>query len=179
MEQPQKIIEAFDQCLIYVFGQAFARENPHKSDMEIATIWTQSGLSIVLATMVFYDRMNYMHERYLKSGHLKDRQFIPHSLKIFSENIESAIRRQTGDGEFDLWEREISKWRSRCNGWLKNKALWRTEMWGPEPFSSGCRAPHLILRALKKKIEPDKDYEKMRTRALDKRFEHLIHDERS
>lgn len=149
MEKPQKIIEAFDECLTYIFGPSFARDNPHKSDMETAKRWAKDGLSVIVATMVFYDRMTYLHERFLRVQDKRDRSLIPHSLKLFDENIEAALRRQKGE-TVDLWEAELSRWRARCKFWVKNHLSWRESMWGPAPFENGTRVPGAILREIEK-----------------------------
>lgn len=141
---PEKIIEAFDVCLVYVYGYRDARDNPHKTDMETATKWVEAGLSVEVACFVFFDRMNWMHEKHLKFHSKSDRTNIPTCLKVFDENIEVAIRRAKGE-HFDMWENNISLWRARYKGWLKNKAIWRKEMWGPAPDEKCCRVPKEVF----------------------------------
>jgi len=94
---PEKIIEAFDVCLVYVYGYRDARDNPHKTDMETATKWIEAGLSVEVACFVFFDRMNWMHEKHLRFHSKSDRTNIPTCLKIFDQNIEAAIRRAKGE----------------------------------------------------------------------------------
>jgi hypothetical protein len=146
--KPEEIIKAFDDVREYVFGYSLGRDNPHASDKETAKSWLESGLTLVVAVIVFSEQMNWMHEKFLRYGHAKDRSYLPASLKVFNENIEAAIRKSKGDGAFDEWEKEISKWRSRCKGWKRKKSLWRHEMWGPEPFEKGSRIPKSILMEL-------------------------------
>jgi hypothetical protein len=94
--------------------------------------------------MVFTKEMAWMHEKYLRSGHLRDRQFIPHSLKVFDENIAAAMRRAKGDGVED-WEKTDSLWRARIAGWRRKPQTWQQEMWGPAPGQPGCRAPQQVM----------------------------------
>lgn len=149
MPEADQIIEAFDQCLEYTFGSAFARDNRHKSDVETSQKWITVGADVVLATIVFSKQMDWMHEKFLRSGHLRDRKFIPHSLKVFDENIEMAIRRMNGIGIVDAWEVELSLWRARFKSWQKT-GIWQTEMYGSAPFEPGCRVPKSILEEFKR-----------------------------
>lgn len=146
---PEDIIGAFDECLIYLYGQRYARDNPHKTDMETAKKWVDDGLKLEIACFVFFDRMNYMHEKHLRHHGKGDRSDIPGSLKLFDENIECAIRKMGGE-ELDEWEKVNNQWRSRFKGWQKDRKLWRPEMWGPEPFEIGCRVPSAILARVNK-----------------------------
>src|SRR5690348_1460581 len=141
---PLSIVQAFDQCLDYTFGRSLGRDNPHKSDISTAVRWIDEGADLVLCVMVFTQQMAWMHEKYLRSGHLHDRSFIPHSLKVFDENIAAAIRVMKAGGT-DESEIVYSQWRARVKGWKKNADLWRTEHWGPAPGSYGCRVPKSIL----------------------------------
>jgi hypothetical protein len=124
------IVKAFDQCLDYTYGRELGRDNPHKSDIETAQRWVAAGADLVLCVMVFTQQMAWMHEKYLRSGHLRDRALIPHSLKVFDENIAAAIRLVKAGGVDDT-EKAYSLWRSRVKGWQRNPRLWRTESWGP------------------------------------------------
>ena len=88
-----------------------------------------AGADLVLCVMVFTQQMAWMHEKYLRSGHLRDRALIPHSLKVFDENIAAAIRLVKAGGVDDT-EKAYSLWRSRVKGWQRNPRLWRTEFVG-------------------------------------------------
>lgn len=87
-----------------------------------------------------------MHERWLRDE-IKDRSHIPHSLKVFDENIEVAVRRAK-DGEVTPWDLIESQWRARIIGWKKNPVHWQDNMWGPPPDQAGCRAPSSLLNEL-------------------------------
>jgi hypothetical protein len=149
MTEPHEIVKAFDECLDLTFGRALGRDNPHKDDAATAQQWLNAGATIVICVMVFTREMAWMHEKYLRSGRLRDRQFIPHSLKIFEDNILSAIR-TAKSGSVDVTDKVDSLWRSRIAGWCKNQDLWRHEMWGPAPNETGCRAPKSILIKMEK-----------------------------
>lgn len=151
--KPDDLVKAFDECREYIFGYGLGRDNPNKDDKATATKWVEQGLSLVVAVMVFYEQMTWMHEKFLRFGNGKDRQYLPASLKVFDENIEAAIRRAKNGGQTEFWEGEISKWRARCKGWLKDKALWRENMWGVEPFKEGNRIPRQVLDEIKQKME--------------------------
>ena len=145
--KPEDIVRAFDVCLVYLYGQRYARDNPHKTDMETATLWIDKGITLEIACFVFFDRMSYLHEKHLKNHDKGDRSDIPHSLKLFDDNIECAIRKIGGD-ELDEWEKVNNQWRARCRGWKKDRKFWRPEMWGPEPFKEGTRVPNSILNEI-------------------------------
>jgi hypothetical protein len=115
--------------------------------MAAAQKWIDAGITLTVATIVFSEQMNWMHEKFLRFGEGKDRSYLPASLKVFDENIEAAIRRIKTGGQTEPWEGEISKWRSRCKSWKKN-TLWLTEHWGPKPFEAGCRVPRQVLEEL-------------------------------
>ena len=142
---PEPLIDAFDRCLIYVYGQTFARDNPNRTDMETAKRWIALGADQVIVSWVFFDRMSWMHEKHVRGHDRKDRTNVPGSLKVFDDNVEAAVRRVKGIGQIDAWEADLSLWRSRLKGWKKFPQLWRTEMWGPPPFEAGCRAPKSML----------------------------------
>jgi hypothetical protein len=142
--EARNLIETFDRVLVYVYGARYARDNPHKSDMETATLWASLGCDSVIAAIVLFDRMSAMHERHLRVVDKSDRTHIPCTMKVFTENIEAALRRQSG-AEIDDMEKVYSLWRSRIAGWRKKPTLWLTEMWGPVPFQPGCRAPRSVL----------------------------------
>lgn len=150
--KPEDIVKAFDECREYIFGYGLGRDNPHVSDNGTAERWVKEGLNLVVAVMVFYEQMNWMHEKFLRFGNGKDRQYLPASLKVFDENIEAAIRRSKGGGQSEFWENGLSQWRSRCRGWLKDKSLWRENMWGAPPFENGTRVPKSVLDELKQKM---------------------------
>lgn len=141
---PAQIIQAFDACLDYVYGSRYGRDNPHKSDAETAQHWIDDGLTVPVAYFVFHRQMSIMHEKWLRDD-LRDRSHIPHSLKLFDENIEAGIRRANGD-EVTPWDMEESKWRSRIKGWKRNPDFWNVDMWGPRPNQLGCRAPCALLK---------------------------------
>ena len=141
---PSQVIEAFDECLEFVYGRRYGRDNPHRSDQQTAARWIDAGLTLPIACFVFHRQMNILHEKWLRDD-LKDRSHIPHSLKPFDENIESAIRRHT-QGDVTQWDIEESKWRSRIAGWLKKPSLWNQNMWGPSPDNLACRAPKALIR---------------------------------
>jgi hypothetical protein len=149
MLKPQDIINAFDHAIIYIYGQRYARDNPHKSDLETAERWIEEGLDLITAAFVFYDRMIWMHEKHLRdrSG---DRTHVPASLKLFDDNITNAIRRANGDEVTDF-ERQISQWRARMIGFQKNPAFWRADMWGPPPDHPDTRMPKQIINECKKR----------------------------
>jgi hypothetical protein len=90
--------------------------------------------------------MTWMNEKFLRFGGAKDRSYLPASLKVFDENIETAIRKVQNGGHFDTWESEILRWRSRCKGWKRNPGLWNENAWGPPPSEAGCRAPMEVLK---------------------------------
>jgi hypothetical protein len=143
--QPQQIIDVFDRTLVYIYGSAFARENPSKNDHKTAKAWIAEGLDPVVAAWVFWDRMSWMHEKSLRHHDKSDRTNIPGSLILFDENIRSALRRiSAGSHEIDGVDRILSQWRSRVNGWHKSK-IWLGDMWGPAPDDRGCRAPKSVL----------------------------------
>jgi hypothetical protein len=87
MPTPAELIEAFDRCLIYIYGQAFARDSPNKTDVETAQRWITLGADQVIVSWVFFDRMSWMHEKYLRQQDRKDRANIPGSLKLFDDNV--------------------------------------------------------------------------------------------
>jgi hypothetical protein len=147
--RPEDIVSAFDECRDYVFGRSLGRDNPHASDLVTAKRWVSEGLTLTIAVIVFHEQMSWMHEKFLRFGDGKDRRYLPTSLKVFNENIETAIRRMQNGGHFDTWESEILKWRSRCKGWKKDPNLWRAESWGPPPFHDGCMVPREVLKELK------------------------------
>jgi hypothetical protein len=144
LTKPQDLIDVFDRILIYVYGLRFSRDNPHKSDSATAQLWTSLGCDIVIASIVLFDRMNAMHERHLRIVDKEDRSNIPGTMKVFTENIEAALRRQSGE-EVDSADKAYSQWRSRVKGWKSNVDLWRLEHWGPPPFADGCRVPKSVL----------------------------------
>lgn len=142
--QPQDLIEVFDSALIFYYGQRYARENPHKTDAETAQKWFDAGCTVILAALVFGERMAMMHERFLRNINPNDCTNIPALLSIFEENIYSALRREGVGGVIDAWEAAESQWRARINGWKKKK-IWLPEMWGPAPGQHGCRVPKRFL----------------------------------
>lgn len=145
----EDIIAAFDECLDFVYGRRWGRDNMHKTDMQTAQEWILAGVTVPLATIVFHTQMVRMHERWLHQHDLSDRSNIPGCLKIFDENIESAIRRQlAGGAELDVWEQVDSQWRARVKGWIKNPNAWNIDMWGPLPNANDCRVPKRVIAEL-------------------------------
>jgi hypothetical protein len=145
--KPEELIETFDRILIYVYGQRHARDNPHATDKATAMLWASLGCDVVIASIVLYDRMNAMHERHLHAVDKNDRTNVPGTMKVFTENVEAALRRESGK-EIDASEKWYSQWRSRLTPWKKNK-LWLNEMWGPRPNQAGCRAPKSLLSEIR------------------------------
>lgn len=143
--RPEEIVSAFDECREYVFGRSLGRDNPHASDITAAKKWIAMGLTLPIAVIVFHEQMTWMHEKFLRFGGAKDRSYLPAALKVFDENIETAIRKVMNGGHFDIWENEVVKWRARCKAWKKHPELWRFEDWGPEPLKRGCRVPRDVL----------------------------------
>jgi hypothetical protein len=141
--KPEELIEVFDRILVYIFGNRYARDNPHATDMATAKLWAEQGCDAVIAAIVLYDRMSAMHERHLHTVDKTDRTNVPGTLKLFTDNIEAALRRES-DAEVDECEKWYSQWRSRLTSW-KKKGLWLTEMWGPKPDQDGCRAPKSLI----------------------------------
>jgi hypothetical protein len=142
---PAQIIDVFDRTLIYIYGSAFARENPSKNDHKTAASWIAESLDPIVAAWVFWDRMSWMHEKSLRHHDKSDRINIPGSLILFDENIRSALRRiNTGSHEIDGVDRLFSQWRARVKAWHASK-IWLENMWGPEPFKSGNRVPRTVL----------------------------------
>lgn len=144
---PHELIKAFDEVREYVFGSKLGRDNPHKDDLATAEKWFSDGLTLIVAVMVFYEQMNWMHEKFLRFGRGTDKSYIPASLKVFDENIEVAVRRSKNGGQTELWENGISQWRSRCKAWTRNGS-WIENMWGPKPFEAGCRVPKEVIKEL-------------------------------
>lgn len=143
---PEEIIETFDRCLIYIYGQRYARENPHKLDKELAKKWIDEGCDLFLATISFVGGMNRMHEQSLhhRPGTPEERKFVPTSLAAFNDNIHAAIRRHVSEGEISSWDSTESQWRARLSVY-KRTGQWIENMWGPEPGQPGCRAPQRLI----------------------------------
>jgi hypothetical protein len=150
MTTPNEVIEAFDECLDYMFGRKLGRDNPHASDAATARKWIADGVTLVLATMIFAEQMSWMHEKFLRFGDAKDRKYLPSSLKVFDENMATAIRRQRNGGQTNDWELSDGRWRCRVRGWQRKPNLWLHDFWGPAPFEPGCWVPGYILREFKK-----------------------------
>lgn len=150
---PNDVIRAFDECREYVFGYSLGRDNPHASDKSTATRWISDGLTLTVAVIVFHEQMSWMHEKFLRYGHAKDKSYLPASLKVFDDNIETAIRKAKNGGQAEFWESEIAKWRSRCKSWFKKVGIWREDHWGPEPFTNGCRVPQQVLAEFRRNLD--------------------------
>jgi hypothetical protein len=142
--KPNDLISVFDRILVYVYGARYASDNPHKSDAATAELWASLGCDVVIASIVLYDRMNAMHERHLRIVDKEDRSNIPGTLKVFTDNIGAALRRQSGE-EIDGAEKAYSQWRARVKGCKKNANLWMLEQWGPAPNQPGCRVPRSVM----------------------------------
>ncbi|MDE2099114.1 MAG: hypothetical protein KGL39_17805, partial [Patescibacteria group bacterium] len=93
-------------------------------------------------------QMNWMHEKFLRYGNGKDRKYFPGTLKLFNENIESAMRKYKNGGQFDEAERSDSRWRARCKAWMKNPNLWQENQWGSAPNTLTTRVPKTIIKEL-------------------------------
>jgi hypothetical protein len=143
---PDELIKTFDDCLEYVYGRRMGRDNPYKDDMKTAQGWIDDGLPLFLAAIVFYEQMSRLHERFLRNN--QDRQYVPHSLKVFDDNIRTANHRQARGGNYDTWENEELRWRSRVKGWMKQPNLWQADHWGPTPGQSGCRMPRAVMKEM-------------------------------
>lgn len=143
---PEDFVRAFDEVLIYVFGQSYGRENPHKMDMRTAQKWIDEGLNLTCAVLMLHDQMVGMHERHLHdlSDDQKNRDNVPACLHLFNEHVEIVIRR-FDRGEMSVWEGEESRWRSRIKGFKKNPKLWNEDMWGAPPTEKNCRAPKKLI----------------------------------
>lgn len=140
--EAEEIVKLFDECREYVFGYGEGRDNYYADDLETAKSWIDGGVNYFLAAIVFYEQMTWMHEKYLK---FRDRKHMPSSLKVFDENIKTAIRRQKNGGNFESWEQEIAQWAARYRTWQK-KRLWDYNNWGPDPSQSGTRVPKSVLK---------------------------------
>lgn len=148
---PEQIIAAFDEILDYVYGRSRGRDYPSKFDKDNAQDWIDLGLTVPIASAVFYHQMSRLHERWLRNFDPKDKANIPQHIGIFEEHILSAIQRVQAGGEpIASWEQSESKWRARIKGFYRKK-LWQREMWGPEPGEDGCRAPPRLLAESKPK----------------------------
>lgn len=146
--KPEDYIAAFDEVREHIFGFGLGRDNPHKTDMATAQLWINDGVSLTLATLVFTEQMNWMHEKFVRYGNGKDRSYLPAALKVFDENIETALNKQKNGGHFDNFETEILRWRSRCKSWQKNPNSWIENSWGPKPNEAGNRVPGEVLKWL-------------------------------
>lgn len=156
MVLPEQIIASFDEILDYVYGRRYGRDNPHKSDEQTAHKWIEEGITLAIATAVFYHRMSQMHERFLRQPDDRDRSNIPGSLKVFDENIESAIRRVKNEGQADPWESIDARWRARIGSFLKT-SLWHPDLWGPSPDEFGFRGPSRLLTEMRDRAEEKKN----------------------
>ena len=149
--KPYDIIDAFDDCLTYVYGKKYAREYPAKNDSKKAAAWIARGLTVPIATIVFYHQMTRMHERWRRQPE-KDRTEIPGSIGVFDENLEAAILRASGV-ELDFRERADASWRNRFKGWIKGFP-WYENMWGMPPLnedgsiSKKSRMPRYLIEEL-------------------------------
>lgn len=159
--KPYDIIDAFDDCLAYVYGRKYRREYRQKNDPANAQKWIDDGLTLPVACFVFYHQMSRMHERWMRKPE-SDREEIPKGLSIFEEHIKTAIRRASGY-EVSEDEKSESQWRNRYFGWLKGHA-WYENLWGAPPLnpdgsiSKKTRMPRYLLSELHKStiVSPEK-----------------------
>lgn len=149
IETPETIIFLFDRTLTRIFGRRYGRDNPHKSDEATARDWLELGCDAYIATIVFHDRMGMMHERHLRTRDENDRANVPGTLKVFTSDIEMALRVNNGGG-MSMWEAEESRWRSRLTAFFGH-GFWLPDMWGPSPKEHRCRAPVSVLEEFKKR----------------------------
>lgn len=148
---PQQIIAAFDEILDYVYGRNRGRDYESKDDAKYAQDWIDQGLTIPIASAVFYQRMEMMHERWLRNHDPHSQVNYPAVLKLFHENIFAALNRVKQGGEqLAVWELSESKWKARLNGWY-GKKLWNRDMFGPTPDEPDCRCPPRLMAEAKKK----------------------------
>lgn len=144
-----EIIQAFDEILDYIYGRSRGRDYHHKSDPETASRWIKEGITLPIASVVFYQKIVVMHEAWLRCT-LGDREAIPHSLKVCDEAIMAAISRVKAGGEpIAVWEQSQSQWVARARGFITKK-LWNRDMWGPTPDEPNCRCPPRLLAEAKK-----------------------------
>ena len=149
--KPYDIIDAFDACLTYVYGRKYKREYPAKNDSKKAAAWIAKGLTVPVATIVFYHQMTRMHERWLRKPE-SDKTEIPGSIGVFDEHLDVAIRRAHGI-ELDAMEKADASWRNRFKGWLKGFP-WYENLWGSPPLnpdgsiSKKTRLPQYLLAEL-------------------------------
>jgi hypothetical protein len=147
---PEAIISAFDEILDYVYGRSRGRDYPSKFDNKTAKEWIEEGLTVPIASAVFYHRMSIMHERWLRQFNPSDKTNIPQHLGLFDENIRSAIARvKCGGAPVEVWELSESRWKARLRGFFSKK-LWIEDLWGPSPDKPGCRAPSDLIAEAKK-----------------------------
>jgi len=144
---PDQIIAAFDEIRCFIWGDQYARYQPYKDDAKTAERWIEHGITLPIASVVFFQRMSLMHERWLRDD-VDDRSNLPNSLKVFDEDIRIALIRLKGN-ELSHWDKEESKWLARLNGFKKNQAHWNVDMWGERPDHPDCRAPQHLLIELK------------------------------
>lgn len=156
MTKPADIITAFDEILDYVYGRSRGRDYPSKSDEKTAEEWISAGLTVPIASLIFYQRMSLMHERWLSNFDPHSKINYPALLSVFDENIKAALARvKSGGDPVSVWEQSESQWLARLNGFFSKK-LWQAEMWGPSPDDLGCRAPQRLIEEAKKKTTYDK-----------------------
>jgi hypothetical protein len=147
---PEEIIEAFDEILDFVFGRNRGRDYPSKFDESTASDWIERGITIPIASAIFYQRMTMMHERWLHQSNHQDKKNIPQNLGIFDENIRAATERVKAGGKpISTWEQSEYQWKARLKGFFSKK-LWNTNLWGPCPDDPDCRAPKRLIDEAKK-----------------------------
>jgi hypothetical protein len=131
--EPEEIIAAFDEILDYVYGRSRGRDYPSKFDKKDAETWIEKGLTVPIASAVFYRQMSMMHERWLRMPP-NDRTLIPVHIGYFAENIENALNRIKNGGENSFSDNVNATWKLRLRGWLKGFP-WYENMWGTPPIN--------------------------------------------
>ena len=129
------IIQTYDRIIVELWGDALGRLFPHVKDKMVADRWLAAGATLPMCERVFRETLEKRHARKLS---------IPFSLSYFENMIRDAI---TTNAEAVPDDPETARWKARVQGWAKNPALWRDEMWGPHPGKAGCRVPRHIARS--------------------------------
>lgn len=145
---PLQIIEAFDEILDFVYGRSRGRDYHGKEDLTYATQWVEYGLTVPIASAVFWQRMNIMHERWLRQHDHNDTTNIPRNPGLFDENIRAALARVRAGGEpIEVWEQSESLWKARIRAFLKDPDSWTLyiESWGNPPGQPGSRVSARLL----------------------------------
>lgn len=154
MTTAESIIEAFDEILDYVYGRSRGRDYAAKDDLQYAKDWVERGLTVPIASAIFYHRMSIMHERWCRNRDPNSHENWPAVLKVFDDNILSALNRVAAGGEpIAVWEQSESQWRARIRLFFNKlpKRCWNHDLWGAAPDEPNCRAPTRLIEEAKKK----------------------------